>query len=118
MKRQGKSVRELKSKNLLEHLPDPGRFLRLCRNILETGGSLTLITDNAAFMPFYLPLWVRHTGIGAHVVNRYALDHCDSVHYMVFTKMHLENLLRSSGFRRVAVRTILAGSRLEAKATA
>lgn len=118
MKQIGGVTREFRTKNLLEHLPDPGRFLRLCHDVLRKGGRITIVTDNAGFIPFYIPLWIRHTGVGAHVVNRYAIDHCDSVHYMVFTKMHLENLLRASGFKEVTVRTILLGSRLEATATA
>ena len=117
MKSERNTVTELRTKNLLEHLPDPGSFLRLCRQVLQRGGKFTLITDNAAFIPFYFPIWVRHFGVGAHSVNRYAVDNCNSVHYMVFTKMHLENLLNVSGFTKVTVRPILMGSRLEARAT-
>jgi predicted SAM-dependent methyltransferase len=117
MKSERNTVTELRTKNLLEHLPDPGSFLRLCRQVLQRGGKFTLITDNAAFIPFYFAIWVRHFGVGAHSVNRYAVDNCNSVHYMVFTKMHLENLLNVSGFTKVTVRPILMGSRLEARAT-
>ena len=112
----GVAVAEIRTKNLLEHLPDPGRFLALCHKALSRGARMELITDNAEFLPFYLPFWARGTGIGAHAVNRYAIDNCDSVHYMIFTPMHLENLMRHAGFRRVMVSRITVGSRLRATA--
>jgi len=106
---------EIKSKNLLEHLPNPAVFLELCHQSLKQGGRFELITDNAEFIPFYFPFWIRHTGIGAHSLNAYALDHCDSIHYMIFTKMHLKNLLKLAGFEKINVRRITLGSRLLAR---
>ena len=90
--------------------------MKLCHSVLKEEGRITLITDNAEFVPFYLPFWLRHSGIGAHSINKYAIDHCDSVHYMVFTKMHLENLFSVSGFRNITTRRIKFGARLEARA--
>lgn len=113
---RGLVVTEMKTKNLLEHLPDPGRFLRLCFDVLAKGGRIDLITDNAEWLPFYFPFWVRRMGIGAHSVNQYAIDHCDSVHYMIFTPMHLENLMRNAGFKHVIVNRITLGARLHATA--
>lgn len=116
MKTSGREVGAIKSKNLLEHLPDPGRFLALCHDVLSHGSRIEIITDNAEFLPFYLPLWVRRTGVGAHSVNMYALDHCGSVHYMIFTQMHLVNLMRNAGFKRVSVSRVTMGARLRAVA--
>lgn len=96
------------SKNLLEHLGNPLRFLELCNWALAPGGTLELITDNAWWIPFYLPFWIDRTGIGAHACEAYAENTCSryagSPHYMVFSKMHLRNLLRDSGFSPVEMR--------------
>jgi hypothetical protein len=111
---RGESVGEIRTKNLLEHLPDPGRFFTLCYAVLAYGGKLDLITDNAEFLPFYFPFWARRMGIGAHSINQYAIDHCDSVHYAIFTSMHLRNLMERAGFRAISVRRITMGARLRA----
>ena len=111
----GDPVYEIRTKNLLEHLPDVGRFLALCNQVLSKGGRLDLITDNAEFLPFYFPFWIRHTGIGAHAVNQYALDNCDSAHFAIFTAMHLKNLMKWAGFRSVTVARVTLGARLLAR---
>jgi SAM-dependent methyltransferase len=91
------------SKNLLEHLPDPGRFIELCARALRIGGHLKVITDNAEWLPFYAPFWVKHLGIGAHRCNDYAIDFCASMHYSIFTTMHLRNLFYRAGLEGVKV---------------
>lgn len=113
-RKQGQPMEEIKTKNLLEHLTDPGRFLNLCYEVLAKDGRLDLITDNAEFILFYLPFWARRLGIGAHAVNQYALDHCNSVHFMIFTTMHLRNLMDNAGFRSVSVNRLTFGARLRA----
>lgn len=100
------------SKNLLEHIPNVSTFINLCYDHINTSGSLEVITDNAEFLLFYFPFWIPHTGIGAHNKNQYAIDHCDSVHYSIFTKMHLINLFKLAGFRIIVCKRILFGSRL------
>jgi 2-polyprenyl-3-methyl-5-hydroxy-6-metoxy-1,4-benzoquinol methylase len=112
-------VVEIYSKNLLEHLPDPGAFLSLCHGALEKGGRLVLITDNAEFLPFYLPFYLVKTGIGAHAKDEYAMSkHCNETHhYSIFTKMHLRNLFDYAGFDNIQVKRILYGVRLKATGT-
>lgn len=100
------------SKNLLEHLPNVGRFLNLCYNNLANNGKLEIITDNAEFIPFYFPFWIKHTGIGAHSNNDYALNHCNSKHYSIFTKMHLINLFEYSRFKNIKAERIMYNARL------
>lgn len=109
---------EIFSKNLLEHLPDVGRFLDECYSSLKPGGRITVVTDNAEFLPYYLPFWVNHTGIGAHSVGAYAehIEHGHTTHFAVFTKLHLRNLFARSGFVDVRVRRTTFGARLEAVA--
>lgn len=108
--------KEIYSKNLLEHLPDPGAFLSLCQQNLEPEGRLTVITDNAEFFPFYLPFYIVKTGIGAHSRDEYAMSkHCNETHhYSIFTKMHLRNLFDYAGFDNIEVKRVLYGVRLKA----
>lgn len=108
--------KDIRTKNMLEHIPNVGKFLELCYTSLPAFGRLTVITDNAEFVPFYAPLSLLHTGIGAHNRNKYAIDVCGSAHLSIFTKMHLINLLELAGFHRdnIHVHRILMGSRLEA----
>ena len=98
------SIPSIYSKNLIEHLPDPNSFFRAAYRALRPMGLLHVITDNAEFMPFYAPVWLRHTVLGAHARNEYALDHCQSIHYCIFTKLHLRNHAEKAGFRAVKVR--------------
>jgi 2-polyprenyl-3-methyl-5-hydroxy-6-metoxy-1,4-benzoquinol methylase len=111
---------EIYSKNLLEHLPDPGAFLDLCHTNLVKGGKLTIITDNAEFFPFYLPFYIVKTGIGAHSRDEYAMSkHCNETHhYSIFTKMHLRNLFEYAGFHDIIVKRVLYGVRLKVVGTA
>ena len=104
------------SKNLLEHLPNPGHLLSLAYSDLNKNGEIKIITDNAEFVPFYLPFKINHTGIGAHNLDSYAqsISHNSSHHYSVFTKMHLINLLTYYGFRNIKVNRITFGARLKA----
>ena len=108
---------EIFTKNMLEHLPDVGRFLSLCFDELKSGGKMIVITDNAEFIPYYLPFWINHTGIGAHNTNKYAesIEHGHTRHYSLFTKMHMQNLLEYTGFKDIKVKRILLGSRLYAE---
>ena len=106
-------VDEIRSKNLLEHLENPGLFFSACERALAPGGRLTVITDNAEFVPFYFPFWIRHTGIGAHALNAYAEDFCDSRHFAIFTKMHLRNFFEAYRFEGIEVSRTWGGARLE-----
>jgi len=107
---------EIFSKNLLEHLPDPGDFLKRCVQNLKYGGKMSLITDNAEFFPFYFPFFLVKTGIGAHSKDEYAMSkHCNETHhYSIFTKMHLRNLFEYAGFGDIVVKRVLYGVRLKA----
>ena len=110
------SIEKIYSKNLLEHITDIGGFISNCHRILIDGGRLTIITDNAEFIPFYFPFWINHTGIGAHARDEYAQDisHNITHHYMIFTKMHLFNFFKYYGFRDIQVKRITFGARLQA----
>ncbi len=110
----------IESYNLLEHLPNPGEFLRLCYERLEDGGKCIVVTDNAEWFPFYLPV-IHALGIGAHQSNeyRYLLNSrgaTKTVHYMIFSPLHLSNLLSYAGFKKYIIKRIMFGARLKAVA--
>ncbi len=104
------------TKNLLEHLGNPLEFLILCKSVLKPDGVLRLVTDNAEFFPYYIPVALVGTGLGGHSTNSYALGMNQSVHLAVFTKLHLKNLFAEAGFDSVSVRRLpkVLFARLEA----
>lgn len=95
---------EIFAKNVFEHLSDAGTFLSLCYNFLVDGGRLTIITDNALWFPYYVPvpkkwnsfrkdgLW----GVACHT-NSYPRN---TPHYGIYTLTHLSNLLELYGFKQ------------------
>lgn len=108
------SVTEIKTENLLEHLPNVHLFLKGCFDALENGGRITVVTDNAEWFPFYFPFEIPKLGVGAHAVKRYALRF-NTVHFSIFSPMHLSLHLSEAGFVDVRVRRLLryAFARLE-----
>lgn len=107
-------VEEIKTENLLEHLPNVQEFLKLCYSRLVTGGRIIVVTDNAEWLPFYLPIDIPKSGIGAHSVPSYSLRF-NAVHLSIFTKMHLSEHLILAKFGNVRVRRIwrVLGARIE-----
>lgn len=118
LKTNNKKYDEIYSKNLLEHLMNIDDFILYSIMRLNDGGKLIIITDNAEFIPFYIPLFINHTGLGAHAKDEYAnhKTHNGTHHYMIFTKMHLYNILNHFMFRQISVKRITFGSRLKAVA--
>jgi|ERR1700676_1660425 len=109
---------EIKTENLIEHLPNVQAFLRLCYLRLQTAGKLIVVTDNAEWFPFYLPIDIKGTGIGAHSEESYSLRF-NAVHLSIFSPMHLREHLLLAGFKRVKVRRMwqVLGARLEGVGT-
>lgn len=95
------SIDEIYSKNLLEHLTEINTFMSNCFNALKPNGRIVIITDNAEFLPYYIP-FIHRFGIGAHSSNKYfdnyKYQNC-TPHYMLFTKMHLINIMQKYGFQ-------------------
>jgi len=75
--------------NLLEHLPNPAQHLLDVKRVMRSGGLLTLITDNAACLKYYVLR--THTG-------GYRKHGGKDVHYALFTIEHIRNLFEYVGF--------------------
>ena len=100
-----KTVSEIQTRNLLEHLPNVQQFLKGCYEALEVGGRMCVVTDNAEWLPFYFPLALPRLGVGAHAVKSYALRF-NTVHLSIFSPMHLSLHLSNAGFKDVRVRRL------------
>ena len=77
-------------KNLLEHMPNPATHLEDVRRVLGAGGTLHLVTDNAACLKYYT--------LGTHT-GRYNKHGGKDVHYALFTREHIQNLMSFAGFK-------------------
>jgi|ECHnycMinimDraft_1075156.scaffolds.fasta_scaffold00100_15 hypothetical protein len=129
------SLEEIKAECLLDHLLNPQIFLDLAYKKLKTGGVINLVVDNAEWFFFYFPYFKNRWGIGAHNTNQYVIDYemrrgmlheshfsldhginHPSVHYSIFSPLHIKNRLVQAGFKNIKVRRILFGARLKCEA--
>ncbi len=107
-------VDEIKAENLIEHLPDVASFFTVSFDALIPGGKLTVITDNAEFFPFYIPI-IHRLGFAAHVSENYSPKIMnDTKHYAVFTKLHLKHFADNAHFGLDGVQRVKYGARLKA----
>lgn len=83
-------------RHVLEHVPEPIRFLRECHRILRPGGVLVLLTPNA-------------DSFGHRIFGRHWLGLDVSRHLTVFSPSAVESAMRRAGFNVVVCR---AGARI------
>jgi len=88
---------EVYSRNLLEHLKNPGFAIKEMKRVLKKGGKLILITDNASYYLFHL-----FKSYSAHYCN-YAKHGKEDKHYMLFTINHLKNFLKSLDLKLIKI---------------
>jgi len=87
------------SKNLLEHLRNPGFVLEEMKRVCKSGGKIIIITDNAGFWEFHV--------LGTHVTPKIMLRRLSfykgrnelDAHFCLFTKEHLINHFRRIGLK-------------------
>jgi SAM-dependent methyltransferase len=80
---------EVYSRNLLEHLRNPGFAIKEIVRVLKKGGKFVLVTDNASYYLFHLI-----KSYSAHYY-KYKEHGIEDRHYALFTTTHLRNLLSS-----------------------
>ncbi len=85
---------------LLEHLRNPGFFLDECFRVLKPNGKMTLITANAAYIGYYLPIF--RTASQEFYGGHYPHGKQD-IHYVLFTTFNLKKHFKTSGFKHIRV---------------
>jgi ubiquinone/menaquinone biosynthesis C-methylase UbiE len=94
------SFDEVYSRNLIEHTSNPIHVLQEMKRVLKKSGKLIIITDNAGFLLYYIPLF-EHI-FAQHNKNKYRYGKKDR-HYFIFTPLHLRNLLQKVGGFRISI---------------
>jgi len=90
---------EVYSKNLLEHLTNLGATFKEFHRLLNDGGRMVAITDNASY-------WVWAVGKTHHGAY-HSSGGADDRHYCLFTPEHLVNLAKKAGFSSVQAELII-----------
>jgi SAM-dependent methyltransferase len=110
------SFAEIYSKNMLEHLPNVGRFFELCYRALRPLGILRFETDNAVWPFFYVPhmAWLlpTRTWIGAAVNPDFNKYMNGSPHLYVYTLYHLRVFAGMFGFKIETLKRVKYGAHL------
>jgi len=100
---------EVYSKNLFEHIADLPHLLGEMSRVLKKGGKLHVLTDNAGFFLFHLP--IRKNNFLQHYSNSVRFGKEDR-HYFLFTPMHLVNWLNLAGeFENIKIKYHYASGR-------
>ena len=88
------TVDEILAVCILEHIPNPLKFLQEMKRVLKPNGKIIIITDNAGF------IWY-HIGkkVGRHDNYKSKLDS----HYFFFQKGHLQNFADYLGLKTVEI---------------
>ena len=89
-----KTFDEVYSKNLFEHVINLTHLLKEMKRVLKKGGRLRIITDNAGFFLFHIP--IRKNNFLQHNSNSVRGGKEDR-HYFLFTPLHLRNHLEKLG---------------------
>lgn len=87
---------EVYSKNLFEHLENPMTTLREMVRVAKPGGRIRVITDNAGWLLFHLPL--RRSNYLEHYSNEPRESEGDR-HYLLVTPLHLRNFFLKAGLQ-------------------
>ena len=84
---------EVFSKNLLEHLCNPGLFFAEAHRVLQPNGQMILITDNAGFLGFHIK------GKTAGDYHSFINPKGTEEHVALFTRTHLRSLATRHDFK-------------------
>ena len=96
---EGNYFDEVYAENIFEHLKNPLNFLKESRRVLKSGGKITLLTDNAGFWGVF-----GSTHHGSYEKIRIQKGTPEDRHYALFTPSHLNNWLKSVGFKNIKIK--------------
>jgi len=100
---------EVYSKNLFEHIANLPHLLDEMKRVLKKQGKIKILTDNAGFFLFHVP--IRRNNFLQHNNNSVRGGKEDR-HYFLFTPLHLRNHLeRLGGFNKISVEYYYASER-------
>jgi len=86
------------SRNVFEHLRNPGFALAEMTRVLKPKGQLILITDNAGFIFSHLHVLPEKLVSHSHYDNKERIG-AEDRHYSMFTPLHLQNHLAKVGLK-------------------
>jgi len=92
---------EVYSRHLFEHLRNPSSVLAEMVRVLKPGKKLTLITDNAAYIPFHLH---PKFGFGVHSWSGYRGVSPIDKHFSLYTPEHVKNHLLDQKLQIVTIK--------------
>ncbi len=97
---RGRVFDEVYSRGIFEHLTNHTNFFLEIKRVLKKDGKLTLITDNAFYILFWIPLSPAYQ-------HGYKSPYGDKDrHYALFTKSHLQNWAEKFGFKVEKIETV------------
>ena len=86
------------SENIFEHLKNPNKVLTEMYRVTKTGGKLVIITDNASFWGWHVPLAKTH--YGGYEEKSYGTE---DRHYALYTSWHLKNHFRALKLKKMNI---------------
>jgi len=87
---------EVYSRNLFEHLTNPGFVVKEMTRVLKKDGKLVIITDNASYIGFHLSMF----GSNMHSGGYRGMGNKDR-HYALYTLEHLKNFLENVNMKKI-----------------
>lgn len=76
--------------DVIEHIPEPMRFLKECKRILKSGGILLLVTPNSSSLPARI------------MKNKWSHYKAEHLHY--YSQFSIKKLLSNSGFININIK--------------
>lgn len=88
---------EVYSRCFFEHLKNPNRCLKEMSRVLKKGGKIKIITDNAGFWAFHMPMSKTH-------YEEYTKG---DKHFALYTNWHLINHFKEAGLKNIRTEYIM-----------
>jgi SAM-dependent methyltransferase len=100
---------EVYSRNLLEHLTNPGFAIKEMIRVLKPGGKFIMITDNASYLGWHLSIFGSNVHLGGYEKIQKG---CEDRHYALYTIQHLKNLCKKYKLKIIEIKYLDSPARL------